>query len=112
MLLNRNLKVPCGCARNVISGPSRNTLPLPSAASTPAVPGRTAIGDEHAAFLGELLQLRYRARHGDAAQMRAVLFRHVLRCGGASAKPAAAAVGLGNAAVGEEDDVVLRLEVA
>ena len=29
MALKRNLKVPCGCARNAISGPNRYTFPLP-----------------------------------------------------------------------------------
>ena len=32
--LNRNLNVPCGCARHAISGPKSTTRPLPSGAST------------------------------------------------------------------------------
>src|SRR5437773_2170617 len=36
--LKRNLKVPCGCARNVISGPNANTLPAPTVASNATVP--------------------------------------------------------------------------
>jgi len=36
--LNRNLNVPCGCARNVISGANMNTLPFPIVACTTSTP--------------------------------------------------------------------------
>jgi hypothetical protein len=36
--LNKNLNVPCGCARNATSGPSMTTLPSPTDASAIAVP--------------------------------------------------------------------------
>ena len=38
MPLKRNLNVPCGCARYVISGPNSSTRPRPSGASTTAAP--------------------------------------------------------------------------
>ena len=36
MALNRNLYVPCGCDRKVISGPNRKSLPAPTDTSAAA----------------------------------------------------------------------------
>ena len=38
MLLKRNLKAPCGCARKVSSGPNSTTRPAPIGASRAAMP--------------------------------------------------------------------------
>ncbi len=74
---------------------------------------RSAEGDDRAAGFDELLQLRNRLLDRHASELVLVFRRDV---GGrrltAATATAAAAFTLGNPAVGEEQHVVLRLEVA
>src|SRR5262245_15599816 len=77
---------------------------------------RSAEGDDHAACFREFLQLRNRVLDGDASELTAIFLGELVRAGltsaATTAEATAAAVGLRNAAVGEKNDVVLRLEVA
>jgi len=79
---------------------------------------RSAERDDHAAGFRELPELRHRALDRDASEMGAKFLRHFVRgrlasaAASASTEAPAAAIGLGNAAVGEEQHVELRLEVA
>ena len=75
---------------------------------------RSAERDDRAAVFGESLQLRNRLLERDAAELRAILRRNIGRRGWPppAAATTAAAVGLRNAAVGEQQHVELRLEVA
>ena len=74
-------------------------------------------GHDDAAGLGERLELGHGLAHGYAAQVRAILRGNRLGGGLAAAeaaagRPARRRITLGDAAIGEQDDVVLRLKVA
>src|SRR5438046_238865 len=124
MPLNRNLNVPCGCARHVISGPNSTSRPFPIGASTTST-AWSGYCWPHAQPLrsgfDELHQLRNGTRDADAAEtiaelggnrIRRRLIADELARVAAGARAASAGIAHRNAAVDEHEDVVLADQIS